>query len=448
MKKLKAFLLAAVAAVSMFFAVSPVANATAAAQTEDVAAYSLDFSDENLESKLYSAYVPAGIGATEELSAHWLVENDTLKRINDCGGADVTGNYAVAYLNGCYLRYFELSTKVAYGQMGLTGVVFGKNDIFTRHLVDGNALYFMPDPCVELGGSTITQSVTSSKFAAKTGFYEVKIIVCADYVKVYVDGVERINKTLPSDLLRYGKIGLFTANAAGSFQGGVEVYNLDAEGNRIAFEEYTAATGVTVTEDTVEMMLSDEKVPYKYAIQPANATVQDVRFLSGNPDVAVVDNEGYIHPLKAGVTEIQVITADGGFKDSLIVTVTETIPELEGVALDKTSGHIDAVGGKLYLSASYFPEDAENLGFKWSSSNTKVAIVSNGTVTAMGEGTCTITVKDYYGNYSATCVVTVGGQSQGEDEGSEGCGGTVGMGAVALLVGAAVVVALVKRKEK
>ena len=267
-------------------------------------------------------------------------------------------------------------------------------------------------------------------------------------IEVFVDGVERINKTVPSDLLGYGRIGLFTANAAGSFADGVEIYNLDAQGNRIAFEEYTATTGVEVTNETVDMNLADEKVKFAYTLQPADATVQDVRFLSVNPDIAVVDNEGYIHPLKAGVTEIQVITKDGGFKDSLIVTVTETIPELEGVALDKTSVHIEAVGGKVYLSASYFPDEAENLGFKWSTSNSKVAIVNNGTITAMGEGTCVITVKDYFGNYSATCTVTVGGTAEQDSaEEKTGCGSIVGLGSATVLLGALAFVTLARKKE-
>ncbi|MBR4943284.1 MAG: Ig-like domain-containing protein, partial [Clostridia bacterium] len=229
---------------------------------------------------------------------------------------------------------------------------------------------------------------------------------------------------------------------------GVEIYNLDAQGNRIAFEEYTATTGVAVTNETVEMNLADEKVKFAYTLQPVDATVQDVRFLSVNPDIAVVDNEGYIHPLKAGVTEIQVIAKDGGFKDSLIVTVTETIPELEGVALDKTSVHIEAVGGKEYLSASYFPDEAENLGFKWSTSNSKVAIVNNGTVIAMGEGTCVITVKDYFGNYSATCTITVGGETKQDGaEEKTGCGSIVGLGSAVVLLGSLAFVTLARKKE-
>ena len=447
MKKIKALLIAAIAMVSMIFAVSPVVNATAAAD-ENVTAYTLDFSDDNLEDKVYSAYIPSTFGGIEEFNAHWSVENDVLKRINDCGGSDVTGNYAITYLDGCYLRYFELSTKVSYGAMGLTGIAFGKNDISLRHNSDGNALFFMPDPCVELGGSTITQKTTSAKLSEKNGFYDLKLIVCADYVKAFVDGTEVINKTIPAELLSYGRIGLFTANAAGSFSDGVEIYNLDENGNRIAFEAYTATTGVTVTNKNIELPLSSEAVKFDYSIQPENATVQSVRFLSASPDIAIVDNTGYIHPLKAGVTEIEVYTEDGGFKDSMVVTVTEVIPEVEGVVLDKKTGHIDAVGGRLYLSASCFPEDAENLGFKWSTSNSKVAIVNNGTVTALGEGTCTITVKDYYGNFSATCVVTVGGNAKQDGEGEEGCGSSIGIGTVTLLLSASAAVAFIKRREK
>ena len=446
MKKIKALLVSALTLVSAFFAVNAVNILTASAETEPTA-YTVDFADENLEDKLYSTYIPTAFGEAEELDAHWSVESDVLKRVNDCGGADVTGNYAVTYLNGCYLRYFELNTKVAYGQGGLTGVAFAKKDVSLRHFADGNALYFMPDPCVELSGSTLTQSTTSSKFAAKTGFYDLKLVVCADYVKVYVDGVERINKTFPAELLQYGRIGLFTANAAGSFYDGVEIYNLDEHGNRIAFESYEATTGVEVASKTVEMNLADEAVKYNYMIKPTNASVQGVRFLSVSPDIAVVDNDGYIHPLKAGVTEIYVIAEDGGFKDSLIVTVTETVPVLEGVTLDKTSGHIDAVGGKLYLSASYYPQEAENLGFKWSTSNSKVAIVNNGTVTAMGEGECVITVKDYYGNFTATCTITVGGATQEEEE-QEGCGSSLGLGTAAAILTVASAMILVKRKEK
>ena len=446
MKKIVTFLCVALAAVVL---VLPTKNVgyRAVADTE-ARPFTVNFSDEDLGSKLNAAFVQKLYGDGEELKAHWSVQGGVLSRINDLDGEDVTGNYAVAYFSDCYFRYFELTTKVAYGDNGLTGIVFGKNDIKLRHLADGNAVYFMPGPYVELCGSTITKKETSVMLEERTGFYELKVIVCEDYVKVLVDGKERINKAIPSELLRYGKIGLFTANTAGAFSDGVTIYNLDEHGNRIALEAYTATTGVKATNKTVEMKLSDEKLKYEYAVQPADATVKDVRFLSINPDIAIVDNEGYIRPLKAGVTEIEVITVDGGFKDSLLVTIDEVIPELEGVVLDKASGTIETVGGKLYLSVSYFPEEAENQGFKWSTSDSKVAIVNNGTVTAMGVGTCVITVKDYNGKFSATCTVTVKGTAAESSSLSSGCAGYIEAGPIALLFGAAAVVALMRRRQR
>ena len=445
MKRLIILILAVAAMCLPFFS----ANTIAVKAADNVAAYTLDFGDVSFADKVSAAFVPEMYGGEDELNAHWKLEGGVLQRVNDLYGEDVTGNYAVVYLGGCYLRYFELSTKIACGEKGLTGVVFGKNDLKLRHFADGNAVYLMSGASVELAGSTITKKETSSMFNEKTGYYDFKLVLCKDYVKVYIDGVERIDAVIPEELIRYGRIGLFTANTDGAFSGGVELYNLDEHGNRIELESYTAVTGVVATQKNVEMPLSDGKVKYAYSVQPSGATVQGVRFLSVNPDIAVVDNDGYIHPLKAGVTEIEVITTDGGYKDSIVVTVTEIIPELEGVTLDKTSGKIDGIGGKLYLSASYYPEDAENLGFKWSTSNTKVAIVNNGTVTAMGEGTCVITVKDYYGNYSATCTVTVeAGKAEESTQKSGGCKGTVGTGLSVSALGMAAAVALLKRKER
>lgn len=67
----------------------------------------------------------------------------------------------------------------------------------------------------------------------------------------------------------------------------------------------------------------------------------------------------------------------------------------------------DTIGAKKKLTASVTPADT---AIQWSSSNTKVAAVSKGTVTAKGNGTATITAKA--GGVTATCKVTVSQKSK------------------------------------
>ena len=66
-------------------------------------------------------------------------------------------------------------------------------------------------------------------------------------------------------------------------------------------------------------------------------------------------------------------------------------------------------GTKEQLTATVAPDDADNLGLTWTSDNEEVATVDeNGLVTAVGEGTATITATANDGSgVSASCVVTV-----------------------------------------
>lgn len=72
-----------------------------------------------------------------------------------------------------------------------------------------------------------------------------------------------------------------------------------------------------------------------------------------------------------------------------------------------------SVGSSKTIKANVLPEDAVNKELYWESSNNDVATVSNGVVTAVGEGSATITATTTDGsNIQATCEVTV--TSQGD----------------------------------
>lgn len=84
--------------------------------------------------------------------------------------------------------------------------------------------------------------------------------------------------------------------------------------------------------------------------------------------------------------------------------------EVTSITLDKSEVTIKK-GSSYTLTATITPNNATNKLIKWSSSNNNVATVSNGKVTAISEGTATITATTVDGNHTATCKVTVTGEN-------------------------------------
>ena len=65
------------------------------------------------------------------------------------------------------------------------------------------------------------------------------------------------------------------------------------------------------------------------------------------------------------------------------------------------------VGKSATLTATVEPDTASNKEVTWSSSDTSVATVKNGTINAIKEGNANIVVTTNEGNYTATCALTV-----------------------------------------
>ena len=86
-----------------------------------------------------------------------------------------------------------------------------------------------------------------------------------------------------------------------------------------------------------------------------------------------------------------------------IVTVKSTYVKVTGIRLVPNATTIKK-GSQKSLSVSYTPSNATNKSVSWSSSNSSVAIVSGGVVTAKNKGITIITAKSPDGATASTRV--------------------------------------------
>lgn len=94
------------------------------------------------------------------------------------------------------------------------------------------------------------------------------------------------------------------------------------------------------------------------------------------------------------------------FVSVLLLGCTEKETQVEVSSVSLNTATIEMVEGETFsLMATVLPKDAEYDGVTWASSNASVASVNSGTVTAVKDGTATITASA--GGKSATCNVKV-----------------------------------------
>lgn len=167
-----------------------------------------------------------------------------------------------------------------------------------------------------------------------------------------------------------------------------------------------SVTGISLDKPAMSMKTDDAPVTLKATISPANATNKNVAWTSSKTTVATVSN-GTVTPVAAGTSSIMAKTADGGFTATCEVTVTNTVVPVTGLSLDKSVIALSAGGLPAALKATVTPSGATNKDITWTSGDTAVATVADGTVTPVAAGTATITAKTADGGFTATCQVNV-----------------------------------------
>lgn len=155
--------------------------------------------------------------------------------------------------------------------------------------------------------------------------------------------------------------------------------------------------------------------------QTGNYVVNNVWVVADGNNVDMIVDDGVILNPSRLITR-EVVTATPKQTET---TTTTTVPKtsnntepsstpspstpvaVSGVALNKKVATVN-VGKKVTVKATVTPANADNKTLAWTSSNTKIATVSNGVVKGVKAGRVIITAKTTDGsNISATCTVTV-----------------------------------------
>ncbi|MBQ7005505.1 MAG: Ig-like domain-containing protein [Clostridia bacterium] len=150
-------------------------------------------------------------------------------------------------------------------------------------------------------------------------------------------------------------------------------------------------------------MIAGKSGTLKYAIYPTDARNRVATFVSSNPQVATVNSAGVVTAVSRGTAEITAST-ENGIKAVCKITVVQpaTSVEISSAVAEVYTGE------KITLSATVFPENANNRTVTWESSDTRIATVSeNGIVTGVKAGTVTIRAISVDGAHKAECTLTV-----------------------------------------
>ena len=180
-------------------------------------------------------------------------------------------------------------------------------------------------------------------------------------------------------------------------------------------EEKVLAESISLSREYIK--ITDElDYGLEYTISPANSDERAVYWVSSNPDVADMGDGG----LKGFSNGTAVITCYVEGHESIKasctveVDITPTLDFPSEIKLNTSSVTLYKVGDTYSLVPTLYPTNAiiYNKSVSWSSSDSSVVSVDNGTVKALKEGTAVITCSSS-GNssVSASCTVTVKAES-------------------------------------
>jgi len=161
-------------------------------------------------------------------------------------------------------------------------------------------------------------------------------------------------------------------------------------------------TSISLDKTNLSMAVGETEI-LTATINPSNASYKNVSWSSSNNAIATV-SAGSVWAKSDGTAIITATTADGNKSATCVVSVGPV--SVSSVSLNKTSLSL-VTGYSDTLIATLSPSNATNKNVSWKTSDSAIASVADGIITAKAAGAAIITVTTVDGAKEANCYVSV-----------------------------------------
>ena len=320
-------------------------------------------------------------GGTRLVCPNYTYDNSTIETVWNSGGYATGGGVS---------NIFSLPTY----QSSLAKSGRSVPDISLDADPNTGVVYTIGGSSMVVGGTSIVAPAIAGYLACTNINYFINTNLYTSYNTLYT--------TCYNDIT-VGNNGAFSASSGydnctgiGSMIGNALTTKLVTGVNNIS------VTGIVVNNSSISVNVSGTS-QILGTISPFNATNQSVIWSSNNTGIATVVN-GLITGVSTGTTTITVTTIDGSYNANVSVTVALGVSSVSVVPTSITLHPIQTS----QIVATVLPSNALNKNVTWSTNRSNIATVnSSGLITAIGNGTATITVTTQDGNKTAIVAVIV-----------------------------------------
>lgn len=166
-------------------------------------------------------------------------------------------------------------------------------------------------------------------------------------------------------------------------------------------------TGIKVSPESITLTKKDETAQLTAEVTPPYADNKKVTWKSSDEKVATVDENGKVTAVGNGTATITATSVSGSYTATVSITVKIPV-EIKKLTIEAEKETLTQIGETTELKVKIEPENADEQKLTWKSDNEMVvAVDENGKVTAVGNGTATLTVTTEDGKVTASVTITV-----------------------------------------